>query len=272
MDLVEEEDLEEMAVILGAKQQEEVVGKEGERRAEGNARVEGGPIVGLGIETGTPATPGVKLERLSEARSGEGRTQQLNEDLPKYKVNESLEVTECNVDSKKGEKDGVGRVNVEGEMVEKEENERKNSLRGRRMPAWVRRESMVWESSQRDIFGVEESLLQEEESLTGGSKEEVEVKSQNESLHSESFKMEGTGLQQEEKERGSKESESEETKEKGGKEGEGVKQGEEVTVATFLAWNEEEKEELDFCKVEEKLSEWRRRRKSGREEEEDRVR
>ena len=270
MDLVEEEDMEEMAVILGAKQQEEVVGKEGERRAEGNARVEGGPIVGLGIETGTPATPGVKLERLSEARSGEGRTQQLNEDLPKYKVNESLEVTECNADSKKGEKDGVGRVNVEGEMVEKEENERKNSLRGRRMPAWLRRESMVWESSQRDILGVEESLLQEEENLTGGSKEDV--KSQNESLHSESFKMEGTGLQQEEKERGSKESESEETKEKGGKEGEGVKQGEEVTVATFLAWNEEEKEELDFCKVEEKLSEWRRRRKSGREEEEDRVR
>ena len=272
MDLVEEEDLEEMAVILGAKQQEEVVGKEGERRAEGNERNEGGPIVGLGIETGTPATPGVKLERLSEARSGEGRTQQLNEDLPKYKVNESLEVTECNADSKKGEKDGVGRVNVEGEMMEKEENERKNSLRGRRMPAWVRRESMVWESSQRDIFGVEESLLQEEESLTGGSKEEVEVKSQNESLHSESFKMEGTGLQQEEKERGSKESKSEETKENRGKEGGGVKQGEEVTVATCLAWNEEEKEELDFCKVEEKLSEWRRRRKSGREEEEDRVR
>merc|ERR1711974_176475 len=115
------------------------------------------PMVGIG-ETVTASTPGVKVEWLSEGESGEARTQQLNEELAN-KVTESLEVTECNVASKKGEKHGMGRVNSEGDVVEKEENERKNSLRGKRMPAWVRRESIQWESSQRDIFSVQESLL-----------------------------------------------------------------------------------------------------------------
>ena len=267
MDLVEEEDLKEMAVILEVK--EEVV-RGGEKRLEdgmkGNERIgnsgEGKTPIGENGETwrenGTPATPGVTP---SEGRSAEGRIIQSNVDLAK-KVNESLDVTECNVNSKKGEKrealHGAGEEVVE----KKEEEERKNSLRGKRMPAWVRRESIQWESSQRDIFDVQESLMKGEKHLP---KEDGQlgVKSQNESLHSESLKS------QVEEESGSKESEkTKENREDSG----GIRKGHEVTVASGLVWNEEEKEEVDFCKVEEKLSEWRRRRKSGREEEVDRVR
>ena len=266
MDLVEEEDLEKMALIFGAMEE---VGSGGEKRVErmeGNERIEKSEDVGIGeigIENGTP---GVKVGWVSEGRSGEGRTPEFNVDLAK-KVTKSLEVTECNVDSKKGKQGeilyGVGRKNSEGEVVEKEEK----SLRGKRMPAWVRRESIQWESSQREIFGGQESLVRKEKKppekdfTSKEGAELVEVKSQNESLQSESF----------EEERGSEEPQSEETKEKREEIGGGEK-GDEVTKATSLVWNEEEKEELDFCKVEEKLSEWRRRRKSGREEEEDRVR
>ena len=274
MDLVEEEDLEEMAVILEAKEE---VGRGGEKRLEegmkGNERV-GNPEEGktpkggngeTWRENGTPANPGVKP---SECRSAGARTIQLNVDLAK-KVTESLDLTECNVDSKKDEKHGAGRNNSEGEIVEKkEEEERKNSLRGKRMPAWVRRESIQWESSQREIFGVQESLLKGEkndlkEFSTSKEDGEVDVKSQNESLHSESLKIEGKSQVEEERVR----KESEQAKENREDSG-GIKMGQ----ATGLAWNEEEKEEVDFCKVEEKLSEWRRRRKSGREEEVDRVR
>ena len=232
MDLVEEDDLEEMAVIFGSKEE---VGRGGEKRDVG--------IGETGIENRRSATPCVKM-------GGEGLRPELNVELAK-KVTKSLEVTECNVGSKNGQKDDKS---SEGEVVVVE-----MEGRGKKMPAWVRRESVQWENSQREMFSLvqESSVKEEKKDLTCKEDAEGEVKSRNDSLKSESCK--------EERESGEVKSEESEG---------AVKKGQrEVTVATGLVWKEEEKEEFDFCKVEEKLSEWRRRRKSGREEKgDDRVR
>ena len=257
MDLVEEEDFEEMAAILGAR---EDVGRVGAKVVEGNERVENPEV--LGGETAVSEN-GVKADGGKSAKVGRTTQPKLDRAI---KETESLKVTECNVDADKVKKvealEGAGgKINLEGEKVKKEEGERKISLRGKRMPpAWVRRESIQWESSQRSIGGVQENLQME--NLPKKDDGECDAKSQN------------TSFQEGEEVRGSKEfleekPQSVKTKENIECNG-GIRKVHRVTVAKDSAWKEEEIEELDFCKVEEKLSEWRRRRKSGRDAEEDR--
>jgi len=215
-------------------------------------------------------------------------TRPMAVDLTK-KVTQSLEQAKCNIDTKQGILKGELKTasapleNAEKKgVVEEEEEERKTSLvRGKRMPAWVRRESVQWEkemimvSSRRESrtsiipselltssrFQIQsldcESLKEKDnkeedvEVIKSSSISKMTKENEDERLLSGASEIKlGASYQEEE---GFNFSEMEETK-------------------GTTCCKEVEEEDFDFYRVEEKLTEWRRRRKSGREEDKDKDR
>ena len=294
MDLVEEEDLEEMAVILEGKDEilaamsESLVDNGGEKVAMrgGDQREDpgqGDQRVNLVEHTlsrvGACGDGGGLCGKVEGPAEGQ-ETRPMAVDLTK-KVTQSLEQAKCNIDSKQGILKGELKTasapleNAEKKgVVEEEEEERKTSLvRGKRMPAWVRRESVQWEKEMIMVSSRRESRTSiiPSELLTSS-------RFQIQSLDCESLKENDNKEEDGEVIKRSS-SISKMTKEnENGKLVSGaseVKPGasykEEETKGT-TSCKEVEEEDFDFYKVEEKLTEWRRRRRSGREEDKDKDR
>ena len=291
MDLVEEEDLEEMAVILEGKDEilaamsESLVDNKGEKVAmrggdqrdepgQGDQKVNTLSRVGAGGDGGGLCG---KVEGPAEGRE----TRPMAVDLTK-KVTQSLEQAKCNIDTKQGILKGELKTasaplqNAEKKGVEEEEEERKTSLvRGKRMPAWVRRESVQWEKEMIMVSSRRESRTSiiPSELLTSS-------RFQIQSLDCESLKEkdnkeeDGEVIKSSSISKMTKENEDGASEIKPGasykEEGFNFSEMEETKGTTCC--KEVEEEDFDFYKVEEKLTEWRRRRKSGREEDKDKDR
>ena len=208
-------------------------------------------------------------------------------DLTK-KVTQSLEQAKCNIDTKqeilKGELKTASAPleNAEKKGVEEEEEERKTSLvRGKRMPAWVRRESVQWEKEMIMVSSRRESrtsIIPSElltssrfqiQSLDCESLKEKDNKEED----GEVIKSSSISKIAKETEDGRSVSGASEIKPGASyKEEEGFNFSEMEETKGTTCCKEVEEEDFDFYKVEEKLTEWRRRRKSGREEDKDKDR
>ena len=301
MDLVEEEDLEEMAVILEGKDEilaamsESLVDNKGEKVAMrgGDQREEpgqGDQRVNLGENTLSRVGAGgdggglcLKVEGPAEGQE----TRPMAVDLTK-KVTQSLEQAKCNIDTKQGISNSELKTasapleNAEKKGVEEEEEERKTSVvRGKRMPAWVRRESVQWEKEMIMVSSRRESrtsIIPSE--LLTSSRFQIQSldcerlkEKDNKEEDREVIKSSSISKMTKENEDGRLVSGTSEIKPGAcykDKEGFNFSETEETKGTTCC--KEVEEEDFDFYKVEEKLTEWRRRRKSGREEDKDKDR
>ena len=300
MDLVEEEDLEEMAVILEGKDEilaamsESLVDNKGDKVAMrgGDQREEtgqGDQRVNLVENTlsrvGACGDGGGLYRKVERAAEGQ-ETISMAVDLTK-KVTQSLEQAKCNIDTKQGILKGELKTasapleNAEKKGVEEEEEEeRKTSLvRGKRMPAWVRRESVQWEKEMIMVSSRRESrtsIIPSE--LLTSSRFQIQSldferlkEKDNKEEDREVIKRSSISKMTKENEDGRLVSGTSEIKPGACyKEGFNFSEMEETKGTTCC--KEVEEEDFDFYKVEEKLTEWRRRRKSGREEDKDKDR
>ena len=299
MDLVEEEDLEEMAVILEGKDEilvamsENLVDNKGEKVAmrggdQSEEPGQGGQSVNLVENTlsrvGACGDGGGLCGKVEGPAEGQ-ETRPMAVDLTK-KVTQSLEQAKCNIDTKQG----ILKVelitasapleNAEKKGVEEEEEERKTSLvRGKRMPAWVRRESVQWEKELIMVSSRRESrtsIIPSE--LLTSSRFQIQSldcerlkEKDNKEEDREIIKSSSISKIAKETEDGRSVSGASEIK-PGASYKEGERLSEMVETKGTTCCKEVEEEDFDFYKVEEKLTEWRRRRKSGREEDKDKDR
>ena len=300
MDLVEEEDLEEMAVILEGKDEilaamsESLVDNKGEKLAlrGGDQREPGQGDQRVNLVEHTLSRVGAcgdggglcgKVEGPAEGQE----TRPMAVDLTK-KVTQSLEQAKCNIDTKQGILKGelktastpLENAEKKGVEEEEEEEERKTSLvRGKRMPAWVRRESVQWEKEMIMVSSRRESrtsIIPSE--LLTSSRFQIQSldcerlkEKDNKEEDGEVIKSSSISKMTKENEDGRSVSGASEIKPGASyKEEEGFSEMEETKGTTCC--KEVEEEDFDFYKVEEKLTEWRRRRKSGREEDKDKDR
>ena len=205
-------------------------------------------------------------------------------DLTK-KVTQSLEQAKCNIDTKQGILKGELKTtsapleNAEKKGVEEEEEERKTSVvRGKRMPAWVRRESVQWEKELIMVSSRRESRTSiiPSELLTSSrfQIQSLDCESLKENDNKEEvIKISSISKITKENEDGRLVSGASEIKPGASyKEEEGFNLSEMEETKGTTCCKEVEEEDFDFYKVEEKLTEWRRRRKSGREEDKDKDR
>ena len=208
-------------------------------------------------------------------------TRPMAVDLTK-KVTQSLEQAKCNIDTEQGILKGELKTasapleNAEKKGVEEEEERKTSLVRGKRMPAWVRRESVQWEKEMIMVSSRRESRTSiiPSELLTSSrfQIQSLDCESLKENDNKEEvIKISSISKMAKENEDGRLVSGASEIKPGGSyKEEEGFSEMEETKGTTCC--KEVEEEDFDFYKVEEKLTEWRRRRKSGREEDKDKDR